>query len=176
MIQRFRILSVDAGYRWVDGQAKPYVDADGKTDGVIAALRVADDQVEAERRLERMARFATLTGLANRAETIRRLEAALQEPRPSGTYVGILFCDVDHFKDINDTGGHGVGDVVLATLASWIRECVRRDDTVGRTGGEEILVLLPGVRGNDEVARIAEKIRGRAAEPIDVGGTRSTQP
>lgn len=170
VIQRFRILSVDSGYRWVDGHAKPYVDADGKTDGVIAALRLADDQVEAEQRLERLARFDTLTGLANRAETIGRLEAALQQPRPAGTYVGILFCDVDHFKDINDTWGHGVGDIVLATLAARIRESVRREDTVGRTGGDEILVLLPGVRGSDEVTNTAEKIRGRAAEPVDVGG------
>lgn len=170
VIQRFRILSVDSGYRWVDGHAKPYVDADGKADGVIAALRLADDQVEAEQRLERLARFDTLTGLANRAETMGRLEAALREQRPAGTYVGILFCDVDHFKDINDTWGHGVGDVVLATLAARIRESVRREDTVGRTGGDEILVLLPGVRGSDEVANIAENIRDRAAEPIDVGG------
>ncbi|ORV51042.1 diguanylate cyclase [Mycobacterium florentinum] len=170
VIHRFRILSVDSGYRWVDGHAKPYVDAEGNTDGMIAALRLADDQVETERRLERLARFDTLTGLANRAETMVRLEAALQEQRPAGTYVGILFCDVDHFKDINDTWGHGVGDVVLATLAARIRESVRREDTVGRTGGDEILILLPGVHGIDEVATTADKIRDRAGEPIDVGG------
>lgn len=170
VIHRFRVRSVDSGYRWVDGHAKRYVDAEGNADGLIAALRLADDQVETEQRLERLARFDTLTGLANRAETIGRLESELQQERPAGTYVGILFCDVDHFKDINDTWGHGIGDVVLATLAARIRESVGRGDTVGRTGGDEMLVLLPGIHGIDEVAEIAEKIRRHAAEPVDVAG------
>lgn len=117
-----------------------------------------------------MARFDILTGLANRAETMARLESELAELRPAGTYVGILFCDVDHFKGINDTWGHGIGDVVLATLAARIRESVRAGDTVGRTGGDEILVLLPGVRGIDQLAETTEKIRCHAAEPIDVAG------
>ena len=85
-------------YHWVDGHAKPYVDAEGDTDGLIAALRIIDDQVEAEQRLDRLARFDTLTGLANRAEAISRLESALEQPRPTGTYVGVLFCDVDSSK------------------------------------------------------------------------------
>jgi diguanylate cyclase (GGDEF)-like protein len=170
VIQRFRIRSVDSGYRWFDGHGKPYVDAEGNTDGLIAALRLADDQVEAQQRLERMAHFDTLTGLANRAETMARLESALGQPRPLGTYIGILFCDVDHFKDINDTWGHGIGDVVLATQAERIRESVRGGDTVGRTGGDEILILLPDVHGINEVAEIAETIRRHTAEPIHVSG------
>lgn len=66
--------------------------------------------------------------------------------------------------------GHGIGDTVLATLAARIRSGVRDGDTVGRTGGDEILVLLPGVGSIDEVTQIAEKIRCRAAEPIEVPG------
>ena len=170
VLQRFRIRSVDGGYHWVDGHGKPYIDAEGNTDGLIAALRIVDDQVEAEQRLERLARFDILTGLANRAEAIGRLESALEHPQAPGTYVGVLFCDVDHFKDINDTWGHGIGDTVLTTLAARIRESVRIADTVGRTGGDEMLVLLPGIHSIDEAAQIAEKIRCRAAEPIHVSG------
>ena len=117
-----------------------------------------------------MARFDALTGLVNRAETIRRLESALAQPQPFETHVGVLFCDVDHFKDINDTWGHGIGDFVLATLAARIRDNVRQGDTVGRTGGDEILVVLPGAHSIDEVAEIAESIRRHAAEPIHVSG------
>lgn len=168
VLHRFRVRSVDEEYHWVHGHGKPYVDAEGNTDGLIAALRIVDDQVEAEQRLEQLARFDTLTGLANRAEAIGRLEAALEQPRHPGMGVGVLFCDVDYFKEINDTWGHGIGDAVLATLAARIRGSVREGDTVGRTGGDEILVLLPGVRSIDEVAQIAENIRCRAAEPIQV--------
>lgn len=170
VLQRFRIRAADGRYHWVEGHGKPYVDADGNTDGLIAAVRMVDDQVKAEQRLERLATFDPLTGLVNRAEAMGRLAAALQQPQPAGTYLGVLFCDVDQFKEINDTWGHGTGDLVLATLAARIQESVRRGDTVGRTGGDEILVLLPGVGSIDEVTQIAEKIRCRAAEPIGVSG------
>ncbi|WP_319431261.1 sensor domain-containing diguanylate cyclase [Mycobacterium sp. RTGN5] len=169
-VERFRIDRADGGFHWVDCRSKPYVDGDGDDDGVIAALRVVDDQVEFERRLEQLARFDMLTGLVNRAEALDRLGSALAGPKVDGQRIGILFCDVDGFKRINDAYGHAVGDIVLATLAARIRECVRHGDTVGRTGGDEILVLLPGVRDLDAVTKIAEAIRHRAAEPIDYPG------
>ncbi|BBY65737.1 sensor domain-containing diguanylate cyclase [Mycolicibacterium helvum] len=170
VMHRFRVRSLDGGYQWVDGHGKPYVDAEGNVDGLIAALRVADDRVKAEQLLERLARFDTLTGLANRAEAISRLESALAQPSTGGDHLGILFCDVDHFKTINDTWGHGIGDAVLATLATRISESVRHGDSVGRTGGDEMLVVLPGVHSIDEVAQIGEQIRRRAAEPIHESG------
>ncbi len=170
VLERFRVRSADDKYHWVEGHGKPYVGADGHANGVIAALRIIDAQVEAERRLERLARFDTLTGLANRAEALDRLADALDHPPPDGSSIGVLFCDVDHFKEINDAWGHGVGDAVLATLAERIRGNVRRGDTVGRTGGDEILVVLPGVESSEELDRIAQKICSRAAEPINVAG------
>lgn len=167
---RFRVRDKDEIYHWVDSHGKLYIDSDGNNDGVITALRVVDEQVEAEQRLERLARFDTLTGLVNRAEAIVRFEAALDHPRSPGVHLGVLFCDVDHFKAINDTWGHLTGDIVLITLATRITEVVRGGDTVGRLGGDELLVLLPGVHNLDEVAMVAEKIRCRAAEPIHLTG------
>ncbi len=67
-----------------------------------------------------------LTGLVNRAEALDCLQSALERPPAPGTHLGILFCDVDHFKDINDTWGHGMGDTVLATLAARIPICQSR--------------------------------------------------
>ncbi|WP_233211579.1 sensor domain-containing diguanylate cyclase [Mycobacterium sp. shizuoka-1] len=169
-VERFRICRTDGGYHWVDCRSKPYVDGDGGSDGVIAALRVVDDQVEFERRLERLARFDTLTGLVNRAEALHRLESALAGRGAADSHIGVLFCDIDGFKGINDSYGHAVGDSVLTAVAQRIQACVRADDTVGRTGGDEILVVLPGVRSLDEVSTIAEDIRRRAAEPVDYPG------
>lgn len=170
VLQRFRVRSADGEYHWVEGHGKPCVDAEGNADGLIAAVRVIDAQVEAEQRLERMARFDALTGLANRAEAFKCLESALAQPPAPGTRLGVLFCDIDHFKDINDTWGHGIGDVVLAVVAARIRTSVRVSDTVGRTGGDEVVVLLKNLHSIAEAARIAEKIRRCAAEPIDVAG------
>lgn len=170
VLARFRIRTADGAHHWVDGHGKPYIDADGNPDGLIAALRIVDDQVEAQQRLDRLARFDTLTGLPNRAEAIDRLESALEHPRAPGAHLGVLFCDVDHFKEINDTWGHTVGDIVLSTLATRIRENIRQGDTVGRIGGDELVVLLPGIHSLDEAAAIAEMIRRRAAEPIHHAG------
>ncbi|MCX2934397.1 sensor domain-containing diguanylate cyclase [Mycobacterium sp. CVI_P3] len=168
-VGRFRVRTAGGGYHWVDCRSKPYFDGDGQADGLIAALRVVDDQVDAERRLEHLARFDPLTGLVNRAEVMRRLEAALDGQPEPGSYIGLLFCDIDEFKKINDTQGHAVGDLVLATMAMRVHECVRPGDTVGRTGGDELLILLPGIGGIDEATAIAEAIRSRAAEPIPHG-------
>lgn len=166
VVTRFRVSNADAEYHWVDGHCKPYVDADGETDGVLMALRLVDELVAAERQLQRLARFDALTGLVNRGEAISRLRAALDDRRAPGPHLGVLFCDLDHFKAINDTWGHAAGDVVLATTADRIRACVREEDTVGRTGGDEMLVLLPGIHNLEEVIAIAEKIRCHASEPI----------
>lgn len=165
-LERFRVRAASGKFHWVEGHAKPYVDAQGRTDGLITAMRVVDDKVEAERRLEQLARYDTLTGLANRAEAIARFNVALEEESVPGIRVGVLFCDIDHFKTINDTWGHLTGDVVLSTIGARISVCVAEGDTVGRLGGDEILVLLNGVRDLDEVVEIAETIRKRAAEPI----------
>ncbi len=108
--------------------------------------------------------------LLSGAEAFARLEAALNKPRSPGPYQGLLFCDIDNFKDINDTWGHAVGDAVLATVAARIHECIRVGDTVGRVGGDKMLVLLPGVHNLAEVVNIAEKIRRRADEPVEHSG------
>jgi diguanylate cyclase (GGDEF)-like protein/PAS domain S-box-containing protein len=145
-------------------------DIDGELIGFSAVARDITTQVEAQRQLERLARYDTLTGLVNRTETLSRLDIALQGSRTPGTHLGVLFCDIDRFKAINDTWGHAVGDTVLTTVAGWVRDCVRDADTVGRIGGDELLVLLSGIHSLDELAEIAEHIRQRAGQPIHHAG------
>lgn len=164
---RVRMATAEGGYRWVEVRGKPAADTNGNgSAGVVVALRTIDEQVEAEQQLKRLARLDGLTGLLNHRECMDRLQATLANRRSPGSRLGLLFCDIDHFKAVNDTWGHLVGDFVLSELATRMRECLRDGDTVGRTGGDEMLVLLPGLNQLGEVRTVAEKIRCRAAEPI----------
>ncbi|SBS76218.1 Diguanylate cyclase [uncultured Mycobacterium sp.] len=130
----------------------------------IAEISAAVDDMR--NRLRELARFDSVTGLVNRAETMARFDAALHDPRSPGARLGVLYCDIDHFKQINDTWGHAVGDAVLSTIAARMRECVHLEDTVGRIGGDEILILLSSIGSTDEAVEIGERIRRLAAEPI----------
>lgn len=137
--------------------------------GYAMIARNTSAESEMRRKLERLAHFDQLTGLASRSETLARFKAALRDLRSPGPRIGLLFCDLDNFKSINDTWGHVTGDFVLATVAARIRGCLRKNDIVGRTGGDEILVLLPDIDDLLEATTVAEKIRCGVAEPIYQG-------
>lgn len=122
--------------------------------------------LDAHRKLERLARFDTLTGMVNRSEVLARLQSALRRRRTPGSELGVLFCDIDNFKGVNDTWGHATGDFVLSLVTQRIRECLRDSDTIGRLGGDEILVLVPAVHSLDEVRMVAEKIRANVDQPV----------
>lgn len=111
-----------------------------------------------------------ITGLTTIPETLSRLNATLHSPRVHGPHLGVLLCGVDQFEAIKAAWGPTIGDVVLTTLATRIRQSVRQGDTVGRIGADETLVLLPGVHTLDNVTMVAEKIRRRAEEPLHHSG------
>ena len=141
---------------------------------VSAAVRVKtlQDQLR-QRNLELAAMSLTdaLTGLPNRREMQRRLVAATAAGRRHGQPSSVLMVDVDHFKTVNDTRGHDAGDTVLQAVAARLTAAVRADDSAGRWGGEEFLVVAPmtDLAGG---ARLAERIRssiGDTAVPVDEG-------
>jgi diguanylate cyclase (GGDEF)-like protein len=82
------------------------------------------------------------------------------------TDVGVAFVDLDGFKDVNDTRGHAVGDDVLIEVARRLRLHVRADDTVGRLGGDEFLVVCPGIEHRDELAELASRMSDALSAPI----------
>jgi len=154
-----------AGTAWVEFHVSPYRTAEGRIDGMAASLRVVDAEVRLAEDLERRARTDDLTGLLNRKDTLERLAARLAA-RDAGS-LAVLWCDIDRFKSLNDTHGHAGGDAVLTALGARIRACLRSaDDLGGRIGGDELLVVLDGVRDVDNAAAVAESLRRRAAEPI----------
>jgi diguanylate cyclase (GGDEF)-like protein len=110
-----------------------------------------------------------LTGMLNRKALEYRKEELAQQSAVSGEPVGMIVCDLDHFKEVNDSAGHVEGDAVLADVASRIRAELRAFDLAYRIGGEEFLVLIPGA-GIDETTQLAERLRGRiAASPLADG-------
>lgn len=168
-VLRLRV-QVGDGYHWMDMNVSHYRDAAGRPAGFIASGRLADDQVAAEAALERLARYDSLTGLLNRGSALEHLEHIIHaERRTHGTDVGLLFCDIDFFKGINDSFGHAIGDLVLTTMAERLQSNVRTDDIVARMGGDELLVILPHVGGISDAVAVAEKVRQAARQPIDTG-------
>lgn len=161
---RVRMLSKAGDVHWVEIHAGPSRSDRGVIDGMVASFRIVDAEVAAQRILERRASTDELTSLLNRKEVLERIETLHKR---GGQQLAALWCDIDRFKVVNDTYGHAAGDAVLIALADRIRGCLRSTDDMGaRIGGDELLILLHGVRGLQDAVDVAEKLRRGAAEPI----------
>ena len=121
-----------------------------------------------ESRLIHLAMYDPLTLLPNRSLFRDRLEQALAQAHRDARTVGVMFLDIDYFKDINDSLGHLEGDKLLAVVAGRLRDCMREGDTVARIGGDEFAVILSCVDHNDNVLKIAAKILAEVAKPISL--------
>ena len=165
LAMRLRLRDSSGDFHWAEVHASPFVGRDGVTDGVGASFRVIDEQVQAETILEDRARYDELTGVLNRTEMFERLRLLLgQQPR-TGHDIAVAFCDVDDFKEINDTHGHQMGDHVLRTIADELRALLRQEDLIARIGGDEILLVLTGVHGLDGAVLLARKVLDRVSQP-----------
>jgi diguanylate cyclase (GGDEF)-like protein/PAS domain S-box-containing protein len=120
--------------------------------------------------LLRAARYDDLTGLPNRRLFQERLKSALARSRRLQTRIGLLFADIDHFKQVNDTFGHAVGDLLLQEIAKRLTRCARESDTVARLGGDEFVLLVEDLQSVAAAERIAEKIRAIASVPVTAAG------
>ncbi len=131
--------------------------------------RVQWREREAQRRIEYLAHFDTVTGLPNRALLADRLSQELARARRGSAEFAVLLFDLDGFKEVNDTWGHAAGDRVLAVVAERARHCVRASDTVGRLGGDEFLAILPGTSAAG-AGGVAEKLREALSAPYPLDG------
>jgi diguanylate cyclase (GGDEF)-like protein/PAS domain S-box-containing protein len=119
-----------------------------------------------EETIRRLAHFDSLTGLANRALFDDRLQRELAGSKRHQHSMAVLFIDLDHFKAINDTFGHAVGDVVLKVVADRMCACVRQTDMVSRRGGDEFVIILEEVNGPDVVSLVCSKLIETISQPI----------
>ena len=166
---RYRLRSKDATYHWVDAEGRVTTTPDGGRLSVVATRKV-DNEVAALDALESMARHDELTGLVNRHEVFRQIDRVISGPARTGTRVAMAFCDLDGFKDVNDSLGHQAGDELLRAVARRLERAVRSGDVVARLGGDELLVVLNGVHDTDDAMRIAEKLRSEIRLPTPVSG------
>jgi len=137
---------------------------------ILAWFYDVTDLKEAEDKIHQMAFHDALTQLPNRRLLMDRLNQALAASARNGQYGAVLFIDLDRFKNVNDTKGHDIGDLLLVDVAKRLESCVREGDTVSRLGGDEFLVVLETLSSDaDEAATqagmIAEKIRATLSEP-----------
>jgi diguanylate cyclase len=140
---------------------------------VVAAVRAQTMAEEAERATAQIAYMAEhdyLTGLPNRSLLTDRLAQAITLAQRHGQRVALMYLDIDHFKQINDTHGHTIGDALLQSTAKRLQACVRLSDTVCRQGGDEFIVLLADVEAVQDAARTAEKLINAMAQPHRLGG------
>ena len=129
-----------------------------------------DERRMSEQRMQQMATHDALTGLANRTLLNDRLNQALAAADRNAHTIALLFIDLDHFKQVNDTLGHDVGDTVLCQIADKLSLLLRKSDTLCRLGGDEFVLLLPAVARTVDALLVADKVIASLAEPIAVSG------
>jgi diguanylate cyclase (GGDEF)-like protein/PAS domain S-box-containing protein len=171
----YRLLVSDGSLRWIkdrrfpvfDSQKNPYRLAGIATD--ITRQKAAREQLlELNRQLERQATHDPLTGLPNSCLFADRFEQLLAHARRFGGRVGMLFIDLDGFKEINDRFGHQAGDQVLTLIAQRLKGVLRQVDTAARLGGDEFGVVLPDLAMGKDAEVVAKKILDRIALPFSI--------
>ena len=179
----------DSKSRVIHVEGEPEFDEQGHLTGYTGIVQDVTDRRAAEDRIRQLANFDSLTALPNRRQLIWRIERALECARRGGHQVGLLLIDLDRFKIINDTLGHGAGDELLVEVSHRLRSCVRHSDqalenapeasgsrshsaleAVGRLGGDEFIALLPEVIDDRDAQRVAERVLDVMREPVMVGG------
>jgi diguanylate cyclase (GGDEF)-like protein/PAS domain S-box-containing protein len=147
----------------------PLKDAAGKITHFISTGKDITDRMQVQERLHHLAHHDVLTDLPNRVLFIDRLQQALIRAHWHKRVVGVMFLDLDRFKNINDTLGHDTGDRLLKALATRLRDSVREGDTVARLGGDEFAILLEDVAHVEDISGVARKVLNAFAAPFVLG-------
>ncbi len=150
-----------------DGKEVRYSEQDKELlEFVSGQVAIAIEHQQLHARLLYMAQYDHLTGLPNRALLLDRTHSALARAQREQSQLSLLFVDLDHFKKINDTLGHAMGDLLLQQFAQRLNGCVRSTDTVARLGGDEFVVLLEGGQSSSHAQNVVQKIRATFAMPF----------
>src|SRR5215813_630981 len=137
---------------------------------MLGSMMDVSERKMLEEQLTHQALHDPLTKIANRVLFRDRVDHALSKQRRDNTTLAVLFLDLDNFKSVNDSIGHGAGDKLLLAVAQRLQDCLRSSDTAARLGGDEFAVLVESVRSTDEAVMIAERIKTVFREPLIIDG------
>ena len=170
LLVEFRVVGPE-GDHWISERAGVVERSDsGKPVRVVGTVTNIDKRMAQQMEMRHLATHDTLTGLANRALFNDRLQQALLLAQRENRSLGVLYFDLDKFKPVNDTHGHGVGDRLLVQVADRVRATLRQSDTLARLGGDEFAVLLPNCTSAADAVKVGEHILGLLNQPFEVDG------
>jgi diguanylate cyclase (GGDEF)-like protein len=153
---------------WCEWYHSALVGEDGKVVSILSFVQDVSSRIQAEERLQYMATRDALTGLPNRLMLHDRLTQAIAQARRSGRRVGVLFIDLDRFKNVNDTLGHRIGDELLKHVTRALAEALRETDLLARLGGDEFMVIVEDFDEPQVLGRIAQKLLNAIAQPFNI--------
>lgn len=154
--------------RYIELVAAPIFTASGEFDGIIESGRDVTERKLGEEKLEYLAHYDPLTDIPNRVIFFEKLRLTIASAREKNTMFGVLYIDLDGFKEVNDTFGHKVGDLLLKNAARRLSACLRHGDTVARMGGDEFAVILAPLQRRQDADLVSKKIQDRLAEVFNL--------
>ncbi len=170
----WQITRKDGAKRFIEASVSLQKDSSDKPIGFRGIIRDITERKQIEQQLNHIATHDTLTGLPNRMLFIDRLEVALAQSKRNRHKLAVMMLDLDHFKDINDTLGHMVGDQLLKEVGYRLSGLLRQNDTVARLGGDEFIVLLSDLERMEDVIRVAKIVLKAFGQPFVCGNHKLT--
>jgi diguanylate cyclase (GGDEF)-like protein/PAS domain S-box-containing protein len=161
-----KIVYSDKNEHWASTTKVPWYDDKGKIVGTMGISRDITKRKRAEEELAYVATHDALTGLPNRSLCSDRLSLAMYQAHREGKRVAVMMLDLDWFKRVNDSLGHKAGDELLRAVGHRLKDALRRSDTAARMGGDEFLLLVPGITRTEDATKVARKVLEVFREPF----------
>ncbi len=160
---------------WISMETVPMYNSEDNIQGGLAIVTDLTHRVKSEEKIRHQASYDHLTGLANRLTFNQKLSKKVSKLSEQNSFAVVLFIDLDHFKTVNDSLGHHIGDKILKIFASRALSVLREDDTISRLGGDEFVILLNNLNRNEATARkistkVADKLHKIMKKPIEIEG------
>ena len=165
-ICEYRIRTKDDSYIWVLAKGKAIRDNNGNIIKMAGSHTNITDKKKAEEKINRLAYFDIVTGLANRTLFEEKLNKCIENTNANKEMFGLMYLDLDNFKNVNDTLGHAFGDLLLKNVANLLKRHIKKEDIVARLSGDEYAIIIPNLDTPEQINSLAEKIKEELQHPF----------